>query len=236
MSGKYQSSSNTLIVGVPAQERKGAQSTAWITLLPHNTETTVKRQIIQVVSNFPFYNNCSDYTNKSMAAHSSILAWRIPCTEEPGELQSIGLHRVGRDWATEHACILMFNRRKILLPLSLLQLVWSVVITSHTIGLPWWHSGWKSVCQCRRTQVCSLVSEDYTCSGATKESPQATTAKPVCCKPQHPRACALQQEKPPRREARAPQVARKPHAQLEQSPLSNEDTAQPKTSAQIMYL
>ena len=28
---------------------------------------------------------------KGMATHSSILAWRIPCTEEPGGLQSIGL-------------------------------------------------------------------------------------------------------------------------------------------------
>ena len=32
-----------------------------------------------------------------MATHSSILAWRIPCTEEPGRLQSIGLQRVGHD-------------------------------------------------------------------------------------------------------------------------------------------
>ena len=32
-----------------------------------------------------------------MATHSSILAWRIPWTEEPGGLQSIGLHRVGHD-------------------------------------------------------------------------------------------------------------------------------------------
>ena len=31
------------------------------------------------------------------ATHSSILAWRIPCTEEPGGLQSIVLQRVGHD-------------------------------------------------------------------------------------------------------------------------------------------
>ena len=37
---------------------------------------------------------------KEMAAHSSILAWRIPWTEEPGGLQSIGLQRVGHDWVT----------------------------------------------------------------------------------------------------------------------------------------
>ena len=33
-----------------------------------------------------------------MATHSSILAWRISWTEEPGRLQSIGSHRVGQDW------------------------------------------------------------------------------------------------------------------------------------------
>ena len=34
---------------------------------------------------------------KGMATHSSILAWRIPETGEPGGLQSIGLQRVGHD-------------------------------------------------------------------------------------------------------------------------------------------
>ena len=33
-----------------------------------------------------------------MATHSSILAWRIPGTEEPGGLPSMELHRVGHDW------------------------------------------------------------------------------------------------------------------------------------------
>ena len=34
---------------------------------------------------------------EGMATHFSILAWRIPWTEEPGELQSMGLQRVGHD-------------------------------------------------------------------------------------------------------------------------------------------
>ena len=34
---------------------------------------------------------------RGMASHSSILAWRIPWTEEPGGLQSMGSQRVGRD-------------------------------------------------------------------------------------------------------------------------------------------
>ena len=38
-----------------------------------------------------------DTLEKGMATHSSILAWRIPWTEEPGGLQSLGLKRVGHD-------------------------------------------------------------------------------------------------------------------------------------------
>ena len=40
-----------------------------------------------------------DHGEKSMATHSSILAWRIPWTEELGGLQSIGSQRVGGDWS-----------------------------------------------------------------------------------------------------------------------------------------
>ena len=38
-----------------------------------------------------------DPQEKRIATHSSILAWRIPWTEEPGGLQSTGLQRVGHD-------------------------------------------------------------------------------------------------------------------------------------------
>ena len=38
-----------------------------------------------------------DLLEKGMAAHSRILAWRIPWTEEPGGLQSTGSQRVGPD-------------------------------------------------------------------------------------------------------------------------------------------
>ena len=36
-----------------------------------------------------------DSLEKEMATHSSILAWKVPWTEEPGRLQSVGLRRVG---------------------------------------------------------------------------------------------------------------------------------------------
>ena len=41
-----------------------------------------------------------DSLEKGMATHSSIIAWRIPWTEEPGKLQSMELQRVRHDWAT----------------------------------------------------------------------------------------------------------------------------------------
>ena len=39
-------------------------------------------------------------TEKAVATHSSTLAWKIPWTEEPGGLLSMGSHRVRHDWAT----------------------------------------------------------------------------------------------------------------------------------------
>ena len=40
---------------------------------------------------------CRPQLEKGMATHSSILTWRIPWTEEPGGLQSVGLQRIGHD-------------------------------------------------------------------------------------------------------------------------------------------
>ena len=44
-----------------------------------------------------------DPLEKGMATQASILAWRIPWTQEPGGLQSMESQRVRHDWATEHA-------------------------------------------------------------------------------------------------------------------------------------
>ena len=41
-----------------------------------------------------------DPLEKEMATHSSILAWKIPWTEKPGRLQSVGSQRVRHDWVT----------------------------------------------------------------------------------------------------------------------------------------
>ena len=42
-----------------------------------------------------------DPLEEEMATHSSTVAWKIPWTEEPGGLQSMGSQRVEQDWETE---------------------------------------------------------------------------------------------------------------------------------------
>ena len=71
---------------------------------------------------------------KEMASHSSVLAWRIPRTGEPGGLPSIESHRVGHDWsdlAAAAACTYL--------------------------GLPAGNSGKEPACPCRRPQRGSLI-------------------------------------------------------------------------------
>ena len=60
--------------------------------------------VAQLVKNLPAMQETQvlsldweDLLEKGMATHSSILAWRIPWTEEPGGLQSMGSQRVGQN-------------------------------------------------------------------------------------------------------------------------------------------
>ena len=50
-----------------------------------------------------------DPLEEGMATHFTILAWRIPQTEEPGELQSVGLQRFGHDWSDNAQSIVEQN-------------------------------------------------------------------------------------------------------------------------------
>ena len=55
---------------------------------------------------------------EGMATHSSILAWRIPWTEDPGGLQSIEFQRVWHDWsdlAFRYTPFLLFNNIKVVI-------------------------------------------------------------------------------------------------------------------------
>ena len=72
--------------------------------------------VAQMVKNLPAVKETQvqslgqeDSQEKKMATHFSILAWRIPWTEEPGGLESMGSQRVGHERVTEHACFRKLN-------------------------------------------------------------------------------------------------------------------------------
>ena len=52
-----------------------------------------------------------DPLEEGMATHASILAWRIPLTEESGRLQSMGSQRVGHHWAPKHILVYIQNSK-----------------------------------------------------------------------------------------------------------------------------
>ena len=76
---------------------------------------------------------------KEMATHSSVLAWRIPGTGEPGGLSSLGSHRVGHDWSD------------LAVPLEL-------VTTLQGSGQAqiWWCI-WKGFVKCKLIHKCKVV-------------------------------------------------------------------------------
>ena len=58
---------------------------------------------------------------KEMATHSSILAWKIAWTEEPGRLQSMVSQRVGHNWATSLPLPLSLLEVTVILPYSIVK-------------------------------------------------------------------------------------------------------------------
>ena len=65
-------------------------------LFTHSTNRNSKFHVEQIAIKVGIYIL---FLEKEMATHSSVLAWRIPGTGEPGRLPSLGLHRVGHDWS-----------------------------------------------------------------------------------------------------------------------------------------
>ena len=63
--------------------------------------TSILYKLLQRLNELIYLYSAKDRTSeKAMAPHSSILAWKIPWTEEPGGLQSMGSLRVRHDWVT----------------------------------------------------------------------------------------------------------------------------------------
>ena len=70
-----------------------------------------------------------------MAPHSRTLAWKIPWTEEPGRLQSMGLLRVGHDRATSLSLFTFMHWRKKWKPTPVF-FAWRIPGTGEPGGLP----------------------------------------------------------------------------------------------------
>ena len=71
-----------------------------------------------------------DPMEKEMATHSSILSWRIPWTEEPGGLQSMGSQRVGHDWATKTFTCTSFRALAYTVSLYVFNLNWQLTLAN----------------------------------------------------------------------------------------------------------
>ena len=76
---------------------------SWASLLAHLVKHLPVMRENQVGS-----QGWEDPLEKEMATHSSILTWKIPWTEEPCRLQSMGSQRVGHDWATSLSFYFIF--------------------------------------------------------------------------------------------------------------------------------
>ena len=89
---------------------------------------------------------------KEMATHSSILAWRIPGTEEPGRLPSVGWHRVGHNWSDLAAAV-----KVIYYGVQITSNLWSLRNNSHIClnilpSIPCSTHSTKSKCICSNTE------------------------------------------------------------------------------------
>ena len=71
-----------------------------------------------------------DPLEKGMATHSSVLAWRIPGTGEPGGLPSMGSHGVGHDWSDLAAVAAVY-----------LQVIWLILLCSKPYLSGKWYIG-----------------------------------------------------------------------------------------------
>ena len=76
----------------------------YFSYLPQRTRTSLVAQMVKHLSAMQetrvWALGWEDPLEKEMGVHSSILAWKIPWTAEPGRLPSMGSQRVGHDWAT----------------------------------------------------------------------------------------------------------------------------------------
>ena len=109
--------------------------------------------------------NSFKIAEKAMTTNSSTRAWKIPWMEEPGRLQSMGLQRVGHDWATSLSLFTFMHWRRKWQPTSVLA--WRIPGTveprylpsvgSHRVGHDWSDLAAAAAAAFKIDQVSSIV-------------------------------------------------------------------------------
>ena len=99
-----------------------------------DARTTKLKQTLKSISKDRGKNSLFHSHEKAMAPHSSTLAWKIPWTEEPGRLQSMGSLRVGHNWATSLSLYTFTHWRRKWQPTHVLA--WRIPGTGKPGGLP----------------------------------------------------------------------------------------------------
>ena len=83
----------------------------WHTLLSMTISRSLHVAANGIISSFLWLSNIPS-SEKTMAPHSSTLAWKIPWAEEPGGLQSMGSRRVGHNWGTSLSLFTFMHWRR----------------------------------------------------------------------------------------------------------------------------
>jgi len=94
------------------------------------------RRVRHLLSDFTFTFHFHAL-EKEMATHSSVLAWRIPGTAEPGGLPSVGSHRVGHGWS-DLAVAAVISVRKAIIKISTNNKCWRECGAKGTLLHCWW--------------------------------------------------------------------------------------------------
>ena len=122
-----------------------------------------------------------------MAPHSSTLAWKIPWTEEPGRLQSMGSHRVGHDQATSLSLFTFMHWRRKWQPTRVLA--WRIPGTGKPGGLPSMGShrvgnDWSDLAAAEATEylVSVVINVSLRQTGASRASQKMILQSPITMK------------------------------------------------------
>ena len=125
-----------------------------------------------------------------MAPHSSTLAWKIPWTEEPGGLQSMGSLRVGHSCATSLSLFTFMHWRRMAAHSSVLA--WRIPGTGEPGGLPSMGShrvghDWSDLAAPAVQLICSVVSDSLCPHGLQHTRPHCSSPTPRV----YPNSCPL---------------------------------------------